>query len=681
MRRPAPRRPFARLGEAAVAAVACAACTLLYLPSFALFWRDHLAPDPGDPLFNLYVLEWVGRQIRLGLPDLFGANFFYPAPHPLLLSDVLLGPAAQAVGLRALTGAGPVAAYNLLVFAAFALSGLTAAVVLRAVGLSRAGALVGGAVYAFAPYHWSQLSHLQVLAIQWIPLVLWLFDRLLATARPAVAAAFLAAYALHVTGGTYLAFMVHVPLLVLLLHRAAGEPGWRELLRPGRLRVLLPTAALAVGLAAAVFLPYALAEGALGPDWGVENHRIFGANLLALATPAKLGWQFPWAARWLPRWAPALRGDQWFAEKSFFLGLVPLALLLVAGLPRLRAVLARWRRREKLLLAAAAAVFLAADGVTLGLWPGSRGEVSLRLYAALGGAFVLLGGAALVLRRRAAPPEPPTDAATTAERGLLLAAGVSFLLCFPLLFAPLAALLPGFSGMRVPARFFPFALVGAALLCGRGAERVLAAAGRRRIGAVAAAALAVALLADLAPGPVPWHPVPLRAELPPVYAWLAAHDEVAALVELPHPARRPRGALHGRVDAALAADRQRLQRPRARHPPAAAAAVLRPGPRRPCARPAALLGGEPRGGAPRLGQALAAAGLPRLAGGGAARRGGGGGAGVAAPRRRRRGVRHPSAAARGAAGGPGLSPCPARPSGRRRRGPGRPARRPGAARC
>ena len=54
---------------------------------------------------------------------------------------------------------------------------------------------------------------------QWIPLTLWSWDRLLAAPGWRRALAFLPLYLLHVTGGTYLAYMIHIPMAIQLLCR------------------------------------------------------------------------------------------------------------------------------------------------------------------------------------------------------------------------------------------------------------------------------------------------------------------------------------------------------------------------------------------------------------------------------------------------------------------------------
>lgn len=110
--------------------------TLWTLVSLRPIWRtfpDHISPDRGDALFNLYVLKWSARQIRLGLPDLWNANFFYPTPGALAFSDHLLGPAA-VLALLAPIVPNAVTGYNLLFFASFLLTGATTCRVARKSG-------------------------------------------------------------------------------------------------------------------------------------------------------------------------------------------------------------------------------------------------------------------------------------------------------------------------------------------------------------------------------------------------------------------------------------------------------------------------------------------------------------------------------------------------------------------
>lgn len=538
-RPPRGRRATRCAAEAVTAFALYAAATGFYLRPIWRLWRDHVAPDPADPLFNLHVLTWTMRQLRLGLPDLWQGNWFYPFPRSLVLSDHLLGLAAQGLAVEALTG-DAVAAYNALFFLAFPLSGLTAAAVLRAAGLGRLPALVGGAVYAFAPFHWSHLSHLQVLTYQWVPVVLWSFDRLLATRRARWAAAFLAAYLLQVTGGNYLAYMVHVPLLVLLVNRAAGPPGWRALAAGRSLRMLVPTGVLAAALTAWMFLPYWEASRHLDLGWGTENYRQFGATLPALLTPA---WISPYHGPLTAALDAVIPGELETTERALFPGFVA-TVLAVAG----ATALGRWRpgpeagrrapRAAVLLAAAALTAFLAADLYTLGVWPRWLPPVLQRpgaVYRLLGAVVLAASVAALLLHRRVTGTWPGARIRgwTAWERGLLASGAVTLLLSYPVLFEPLAEVLPGLGGMRVPTRFHAFTLLAVAHLAARGTallqQRPRGAAARGLIGLGLLAALSL----ESTPRPFRWIPVPRPADFPSAHHRLAGRRDVRAILELP----------------------------------------------------------------------------------------------------------------------------------------------------
>ena len=82
------------------------------------------------------------------------------------------------------------------------------------------------------------------------------------------------------TGGTYLGYMIHYPMLVLLLFRAPAlwQGGRRQ-----ALRVLIPVGIAAVLILAAVYLPYLRASGQQTRT--PKEIQIFGASLASYATP------------------------------------------------------------------------------------------------------------------------------------------------------------------------------------------------------------------------------------------------------------------------------------------------------------------------------------------------------------------------------------------------------------
>jgi hypothetical protein len=539
--------------EAAAAFAAYAATTLWFLRPMLRVWRDHLAPDTGDPLYLLYVLEWSGRQLRLGMPAPLDANFYHPLADALTLSDHFFGPAALALPITSLTGSA-VAGYNFVLLLAFALSGTTTFLVLRAAGSSRVAAAVGGFIFAFTPYRWDQTSHLQIVFAPWVPVVLWTFDRLLADPRPRRALLFLCVYALHLGGGTYLAYMIHVPLLVLLLNRAASPAArrrWRE--RSARLGLAV-TAGVSATMLLALFLPYVETSLRLDLQRGAAEYRLFGASLPAYLTPSRYAWYHPVVAPALRATMPRFGDAEWLAEKTLFPGFLP-AVLVLAAVAALwsrhrvtRPPQPPWRRTVLVaVVALALGVFVVADLFTLG-WleaPGALADHAGVVYSSLGLLLVVLFAVWAALRRYWRLGAPLDLAAIPAwTRGVALATACTFLFAFPVVFTPAAELVPGLAGMRAPARFFVFTAFGLAVFAAQGTDRLLAWV-RQRTGrnapAVAAGVLLVALLlAESVPRPLPWTRVPLQAEFPPVYSWLAEHrGEVGAVLELPF--REPPG--------------------------------------------------------------------------------------------------------------------------------------------
>jgi len=446
------------------------ALALLYTAvTFVYFWPlprlagDHLGPDLGDPLFNLWVLKWGAHQIGLGLPDVWDANIFYPTRGTLAFSDHLLGPAAQLfLFLKIVPNA--IAGYNFLFLSSFVASALAVCWVLRRSGISWTAAGLAGGMYAFSSFRYCQLSHLQILIAQWIPLTLWFWDRLLASRTARNAALFLLFYLLNLSGGCYLAYMIHFPMLAILVSRTLAER--RDLLSLRSLRVLAPVALVAGVSAAVLFLPYARvskAQSLSRPESEIEG---YGARPASYFSPDGQNLYFgPGADR-------VLRGL--FGESAEL-----------------------FRRPENSLFA---------------------GFLPTVLFCV--GAFAALRGL------REGPADPWA-------RGIALAGLLCFALSFSRLYVPLAGIVPGLSGMRVPARFYAFTSFALVYFAARGADHLLRRIPGPRARLALAAGLAAVLAAELAPRRMAWERLPREEEMPRAYFWLRDQPSVKALIELP----------------------------------------------------------------------------------------------------------------------------------------------------
>jgi hypothetical protein len=543
---PSAGRPRSAAGEAWRLAAAFAVYALLAALYLRPIWRvlgTHLPAGLGDPLFNLYILKWVAHEAHRGFAGFWDAPFFYPTHDVLAYSDHLLGPGLAAAAFTALVPDGVprwVPAYNLLLWSSFAATGLAACFVLRRGGFGWAAAWLGGAMYAFSPFRWDQLTHLQVLLMQLIPLTLWSFDRLLERPSRSRAALFLGCYLLHLSGGCYLALMIHVPLAVLLANRLP------ELRRTGRWRAALPVlggaAMIAAAAAGSLFGKYREVARAAGLQWGPGVLRTWGASLLSYLTPSESNFYSALLPEFLHRPENTLFPG-WLAAGLALLGACDLWRRPRAAAAAPEAQLSAWRRAILAALLALAAVgWLAGEART---WSAPTAPLfhleglprwATRNYG-VPMALVTLGcGGWLVLRRR----WKGSRASRWSEldpwpRGLLAAGAVTAALSFPIFFDPLARLLPGLGGMRVPARFNAFTSLAIVWLAAAAIDRRLRGwrpAPRRRH-ALIVTAVAALLLLEVCPRQVGWDELEEEDDFPDVTQWIADQPDIHAVLEVP----------------------------------------------------------------------------------------------------------------------------------------------------
>lgn len=130
-----------------------------------------MAADLGDPLLNAWILDWVSYALTHSPFELYNAPIFYPARLPLAFSENLVGIALVMLPFY-LAGIKPLALHNLAMLIGFAHSGWGASVLARCFTRSLPAAVAAGLFFAFCPFKFDHLSHLQAIWSGWIPLML-----------------------------------------------------------------------------------------------------------------------------------------------------------------------------------------------------------------------------------------------------------------------------------------------------------------------------------------------------------------------------------------------------------------------------------------------------------------------------------------------------------------------------
>jgi len=520
----------------------------------------HVVPsDLGDSLFVMWTMAWNAEALvamatgALGFADLWNANIFHPSALSLTFSEHLLPQAVQGLPAYLATG-NIVLAYNIVFLATFALSGLGMFLFVRELTGSPRVAFVAGLFYAFLPYRLGQLPHLQTLSSQWMPFVLLGLRRYFDSGRLTALAGGVAALVVQgLSTGYYLFYFAPV---------VAGYVLWEIAVR-GRVRHL-PTwiamaaaGAVTIGASLPFLLPYLEARATFRFSRPVAEVLGLSADLLAYASAPEL----------LPFWGTRLHAHRQ-PEGDLFPGAVPLALAVAAlglwGWQAYRAgrgnVLgtrkASWPVRVLLTLSAVsivAAGLLAMTGgfttdiagvplrmtsplralvvgtvcVALALWYSPKMRASVRAHPGDLTPFFALAIVFAVLMSLG--PVPRAGGARLAARGL---------------YAAFFEWVPGYDGLRVPARF---AMVAAVMLAPLAAYAMAPLSRRGVAGTCGLVVISALFLAEsyAAPLPVnvnwaageryatPWSEVHRLNDGPLAYRHLLAMPPSTVVLELP----------------------------------------------------------------------------------------------------------------------------------------------------
>lgn len=127
-----------------------------------------------DARFNSWILGWVHHSLISNPASLFDTNAFHPAKNTLTGSEHMLGIALQTLFFRPFSDSAVMLHQTALILSFLLLAVNTFALVRWMTGSSWA-AFLAGASTPFMPWRFSELPHLQLLSVQWLPLI-WLLS-------------------------------------------------------------------------------------------------------------------------------------------------------------------------------------------------------------------------------------------------------------------------------------------------------------------------------------------------------------------------------------------------------------------------------------------------------------------------------------------------------------------------
>jgi hypothetical protein len=238
-----------------------------------------------DVYFNMWRLRWFAHALVTSPTRLFDGNIFYPEPRTLTLSDAMIVEGIVAAPLVWLD-IRPVLVHNLMMLLPIAVSSLGLFMLVRHLTGSRGAALLAGVIFAFVPYRYEHIMHMELQWTMWMPWAFLALHRTLETGRLRDGLATGLAVTLQMLSsiyyGIFLATLLGVSAVLMLI----GDRGVS--LR----RALVPLAVGAVLTAVVCGLyavPYLQTRESLGerPDAEVTRYSAEPASYL-VATPSNL---------------------------------------------------------------------------------------------------------------------------------------------------------------------------------------------------------------------------------------------------------------------------------------------------------------------------------------------------------------------------------------------------------
>lgn len=138
--------------------------------------------DNGDGALNIWAVNWVGYHLPRAPWRLAEANIFHPEHLTLAYSEMMIVQGVVAMPIVA-AGGSPVLAYNVALLSGFALTGLAFCLLVSKWTGSWAAGYIAGSLAAFNAHTLVRLAHLQAQHVEFVALLLFALDRLLAFRR------------------------------------------------------------------------------------------------------------------------------------------------------------------------------------------------------------------------------------------------------------------------------------------------------------------------------------------------------------------------------------------------------------------------------------------------------------------------------------------------------------------
>ena len=216
--------------------------------------------DSDDPLLSIWRISWIAHILPTNPGELLNGNIFHPELRTLAYTDSVLLEGLAAAPLIWL-GVSRVTTYNVVLLLSIALSGWAMYRYALYMTGHHWGAVLAGITFAFVPFRFDHLHHLELQATIFLPLTLLYFERALDTTSRRDVWLMAGSFVAQVYSCIYYSVFLATALLPIAAVRIWLLPPEKRI---ALLRLMAPAALVALAVVAPYGYAYTLNRATLG---------------------------------------------------------------------------------------------------------------------------------------------------------------------------------------------------------------------------------------------------------------------------------------------------------------------------------------------------------------------------------------------------------------------------------
>lgn len=252
--------------------------------------------DNSDGQFSIWNVSWVAHALLTAPWHVYDANIFYPHRWTLAYSESNLGAGILAVPVYWATR-NPILSLNVVMVLAFILSGCGTYYLVRHLTGDRYAAMMSAICFAFCPYVFGRLSHIQLLMTAGLPFSMLALHRVMDRPGRARAVTLGAVIAAQATCCGYYAIFVALMVGLAIVITTTMRGQWTN---RSHWTAIVTAGVVSVVLAAPLFAPYALLQRTTGFARPLDDAVRYSADWRAYLASSAIGhdWMLPLIGRW-----------------------------------------------------------------------------------------------------------------------------------------------------------------------------------------------------------------------------------------------------------------------------------------------------------------------------------------------------------------------------------------------